>query len=213
MSRPVAVRRCGSHSWRWPIRATRYIVFEPTYANYFGFAATAGIQPVALRSSPNDGYHLPPRAEIQGAITPRTRAICIANPNNPTGTVYDRSELEVLVELAIEHELFIISDETYRELIFDGLVHHSMLTFEQPEVAQRVIIADSVSKRFSATGIRIGCILSRNGAVMDAVGRFAQARLASPTVEQLAVVPMLRNPGGVHDLASGRVREPAQRCF
>ena len=170
------------------------IVFEPTYANYFGFAATTGIQPVAVKTMPQDGYHLPPAQEIEAAITARTKAICVANPNNPTGTVYDLVELEMLVELATRHDLFIISDETYRELVFDGLKHHGMLAFNSSEAMERIIIADSVSKRFSATGVRVGCIASKNREVMDAVGRFAQARLSTPTVEQLAVIPMLADP-------------------
>lgn len=170
------------------------LVFEPTYANYFGFAVTAGIRMRAVALSAQDGFHLPDLSEIESNIGPRTRAICIANPNNPTGTVYGRDELERLVEVARRHDLFLISDETYRELVFDGLSHTSMLEFAGDGESDRVIVVDSVSKRFSATGARIGCLLTRNAEVMDAVGRFAQARLSTPTVEQLAVIPMLCNP-------------------
>jgi aspartate aminotransferase len=170
------------------------LLFEPTYANYFGFGATTGVNPVAIETTLDSGFHLPDRAAIEAAITPRTRAICIANPNNPTGTVYDVAELEMLIQVAVEHDLFLISDETYRELVFDGHTHVGLLGYTEPEIAERIIIVDSVSKRFSATGVRVGCLISRNPEVMDAVGRFAQARLSSPTVEQLAVVPMLLNP-------------------
>lgn len=170
------------------------LVFEPTYANYFGFGVIAAIQMKAMDVSAVDGFHLPPRSEIEQAITARTRAICIANPNNPTGTVYDRDELEMLLQIAVKYDLFLICDETYRELVFDGLEHVGMLEFTDQEAADRVIIVDSVSKRFSATGTRVGCLVSRNSEVIDAVGRFAQARLSSPTVEQLAVIPMLRSP-------------------
>lgn len=170
------------------------LVFDPTYANYFGFAASSGIEPVAVVSSPEDGFHLPPANEIESHISPRTRAICIANPNNPTGTVYTRGELEMLIDIASKHDLFLISDETYRELIFDGLTHTGLLEYREERVIERVLISDSVSKRFSATGTRVGCLVSRNPDVMDAVGRFAQARLSVPTVEQLAVIPMLVDP-------------------
>jgi len=170
------------------------LLFEPTYANYFGFGASTGVQPVAVKTCSENGFHLPDRDTIEAAIGPRTRAILIAHPNNPTGTVYDEAELRVLIDLAVEHDLFLISDETYRELVFDGLTHTGMLGFTEPEIADRVIVVDSVSKRFSATGMRVGCLVSRNPEVMDAVGRFAQARLSSPTIEQLAVVPMLTNP-------------------
>jgi aspartate aminotransferase len=170
------------------------IVFEPTYANYFGFAASTGVQPVAVPSHPEDGFHLPSVTAIEASISPRTRAICLCNPNNPTGTVYSRGEVEALINLAVKHDLFLISDETYRELVFDGATCTGVLSFDAPEIARRTIVVDSVSKRFSATGARVGCLVSRNPDVMDAVGRFAQARLSTPTVEQLAVVPMLNNP-------------------
>jgi aspartate aminotransferase len=175
------------------------LMFEPTYANYFGFAATSGINPVAVMTSPDNAFHLPSASEIERHITPRTKAICIANPNNPTGTVYDRAELGMLVDLARTYDLFLISDETYRELVFDGLRHLGMLDFTDSNVADRVIVVDSVSKRFSATGARVGCLVSRNPDVIDAVGRFAQARLSVSTVEQLAVVPMLLDPVGYTD--------------
>ncbi|HZT95479.1 MAG TPA: pyridoxal phosphate-dependent aminotransferase [Chloroflexota bacterium] len=171
------------------------VVFEPTYANYFGFASSAGIRPVGVPLDPAGGFHLPDLATVEEHIGPATRAICIANPNNPTGTVYSAAELGMLLELAERHNLFIITDETYRELVFDGARFESI--FHMAREAGRedhIIIADSISKRFSATGARIGCLATTNEEVMDAVGRFAQARLSAPTLDQLAAVPVLSNP-------------------
>ncbi len=168
------------------------IVFEPTYANYFGFAvmSSVGIAPIALRSE--DGYHLPAPEEIESRITPRTRAILFCTPGNPTGTVYTPSELEMLSDIAERHSLFLISDETYREIVFEGPRDTSMLKLAR--TAGRTIVVDSVSKRFGATGARIGCLASRHPGVMEGVLRFAQARLSAPTVEQRAVIPLLHDP-------------------
>jgi len=168
------------------------LVFEPTYANYFGFAVmtSIGMVPVTLRGE--DGYHLPPAAEIERRITPRTRAILFTTPGNPTGTVFSYDELEMLADIAARHGIFLISDETYREIVFEG--PRDMSTLKIDVVAEQTIVVDSVSKRFSATGARIGCIASRHPDVMEGVLRFAQARLSAPTVEQRAVVPMLCNP-------------------
>lgn len=173
------------------------IVFEPTYANYFGFARMTDVTTVAVTSRPEDGYHLPPAAEIEAHITPRSRAFIITNPGNPTGTVYSYAELEVLADLAARHGLFIISDETYREIVFDG--PRDMSTLKVAPAAERTIVVDSLSKRFSATGARIGCLVSRHPEAMSGVLRFAQARLAAPTVEQRAVIPLLHHPGAYVD--------------
>jgi aspartate aminotransferase len=166
------------------------IVFEPAYPNYFGFArmTSVGMVPVTLR--PEDGYHLPPREAIEERITPRTRALLFTSPGNPTGTVFSYEELTVLSRIAARHGLFLLSDETYREIVFDGDRTMSMLTV--PETAGQTIVVDSVSKRFSATGTRIGCVASRHAEIMSGVLRFAQARLSAPTVEQLALAPLLR---------------------
>ncbi|MBV9279501.1 MAG: pyridoxal phosphate-dependent aminotransferase [Chloroflexi bacterium] len=168
------------------------LVFEPTYANYFGFArmASVGIRAVATR--PEDGYHLPAAREIEAQITPHTRALLFTTVGNPTGTVYTHDELEMLGDIAIRHGLFLISDETYREIVFEGPGDTSMLKLEA--TAERTIVVDSLSKRFSVTGARIGCLASRHAGAMDGILRFAQARLAAPTVEQRAVIPLLRRP-------------------
>jgi aspartate aminotransferase len=167
------------------------IVFEPTYANYFGFARMTFVKLVPVTTRPEDGYHLPPVDEIEARITPRTKALLFANPGNPTGTVYSYDELRVLSDIAARHDLFLISDETYREIVFDGPRDMSMM--KVTETAGQTVLVDSVSKRFSATGARIGCIASHHEGVMDGVLRFAQARLAAPTVEQRAVVSVLRH--------------------
>ncbi len=171
------------------------LMFEPTYANYFGFAASTGVRPVAISLDPANGFHLPPAAVIEESITSETRALCIANPNNPTGTVYEQQELESLLDVARRHNLYIISDETYRELVFDDAHFESIFHLARESSMQdQIIVVDSISKRFSATGMRVGCLATTNREIMDAVGRFAQARLSSPTVEQLAAVCMLVDP-------------------
>lgn len=173
------------------------IVFEPTYANYFGFASMVFVRLVPVPTRPEDGYHLPPAADIEARITSRTRAIIVTNPGNPTGTVYSYHELGLISDIAAQHGLFVIADETYREIVFEGPRDMSMM--KVPQTAEQTIIVDSLSKRFSATGARIGCLASRHAGVMSGALRFAQARLAVATVEQRAVVPLLRQPRAYTD--------------
>lgn len=168
------------------------IAFEPTYANYFGFATMTSVDVTPIALHPDAGYHLPPAEVIEGAITSRTRALLFCTPGNPTGTAFTPAEMEMLSDIAERHSLFLISDETYREIVFEGPRDASMLKLAK--TAGQTIVVDSVSKRFSATGARIGCLASRHRGVMDGVLRFAQARLAAPTVEQRAVIPLLRDP-------------------
>lgn len=167
------------------------LIFDPTYASYLGFAAAGNITLVPVPKPP-PSYHLPPEEEIERFITPRTRAIVIINPDNPAGTVYTREEIELVLTIARRHGLFVIGDETYRELVFDGREHVSVLEYE--DMAQSVILVDSISKRFSATGLRVGALVSKNHDVTAAALRMAMARLSGPTVDQLASVPLLRNP-------------------
>lgn len=177
------------------------LVFEPTYANYFGFArmTSVGIVPVTLR--PETGYHLPADEEIESRISSRTRALLVTTPGNPTGAVFTYDELERLARIAEHHDLFLISDETYREIVFDG--PRDMSAFKLSTGRDLTVVVDSVSKRFSATGARIGCVASRHGGLMDGILRFAQARLSSPTVEQRAIVPLLLNPRVYTDQLAG----------
>lgn len=160
------------------------VVFEPFYTNYNGFAALLGVEPVAVSTRAEDGYHLPARAEIESKIGPRTRAILICSPNNPTGTVYQEVEIEMLISICRDRGLFLIADEVYREFVYDGRSLRSVMTF--PGLEQHTVLVDSVSKRYSLCGARVGNIVCRNRALMDAVLRFGQARLCPPTVEQWA---------------------------
>ena len=167
------------------------IVFEPFYTNYNGYASVAGIKLVPLRTLAKTGFHLPSKKEIEKKINKKTRGILICNPNNPTGTVYKKEELKMLAEIAKKRDLFILSDEVYREFVYNGEKHYSMMDF--PEIQDRVILLDSISKRFSACGARIGCLASKNKKVIEGATKFAQARLSSPMVEQSAVIPLLKN--------------------
>ena len=160
------------------------IVPEPFYTNYNGFATMAGIKIKALTTYAETGFQLPEDDKIEALIGPRTRAIMICNPGNPTGTVYSKEDIARLCALAKRHNLFVISDEVYREFTYDGLKHTSVLHI--PGMEELAIVVDSVSKRYSACGARIGCIASRNEALMAATLKFAQARLCPPTVDQLA---------------------------
>lgn len=168
------------------------VVFEPFYTNYNGFASLVGCKVIPIKTKVDDGYRLPPKEEIEKKITDKTRAIIVCNPNNPTGTVYTKEELQKLADLAKKHNLFILSDETYREFVLDKNERAtSMMDF--PEIADRVIIQDSISKRFSSCGIRIGCLASKNKDVIACALKFGQARLSVATIEQLAAIPALQN--------------------
>lgn len=164
------------------------IVFEPFYTNYNGFASIANVRlhPIALSIS--NGFHLPGIEEIERHITPKTRAILICNPNNPTGTIYSREEVQRLVTLSKRHNLFLMSDEVYREFVYEGEAV-SVMSF--PEIWDRAILLDSCSKRFNVCGARIGAIASHNADVIQAALKFGMARLSVASVEQLAVVPLL----------------------
>ena len=166
------------------------IVPEPFYTNYNGFASLADVRLVPLTLDVNDGFRLPPVEAFEAKITPKTRAILINSPSNPTGTVYTREEIERVVDLARRHDLFLISDECYKEFVYDGETHTSVLEFE--EVRDRVIVVDSISKRFSCCGARIGALITRNSDLYEAALRFAQARLCPPTVEQMGALAAFR---------------------
>jgi aspartate aminotransferase len=158
------------------------IVFEPFYPNYNGFSKMAAVNLVPIATDPENGYCLPSRGEIESKITPKTRAILVCTPNNPTGTILTRDEMSVVKDLALKHDLFVISDEVYREFVFEG-EHTSILSF--PDIAQQAIVTDSISKRYSACGARLGCIVSKNAQVMETTLKFGQARLCPPTLGQV----------------------------
>ena len=166
------------------------IIPEPFYTNYNGYASLASLRIVPLTLDVADGYRLPPRPAIEAKITPRTKAILLCSPHNPTGTVYSEEELARVVGIAKDHDLFLIGDEVYKEFIYDGRTHKSILEF--PDVDDRAIVIDSVSKRFSCCGARVGAAISRNCDVNQAILRFAQARLCPPTVEQRAALAAYR---------------------
>jgi len=158
------------------------LIPEPLYANYIGFASLLGLSVTPITTTPENGYHLPALPEIEKLITPRTKAMIFANPGNPTGAVYTRDEVASIVELGARHGLFLIADEVYREFTYDGVKATSILSF--PEVADRAIVTDSISKRYSACGARIGCLVSKNTDLVAAAMKFAQARLSPPSLGQ-----------------------------
>ena len=168
------------------------IVPEPFYANYNGFSIAAGVKVHPIRSSIETGFALPPISEFEKAITPHTKAIIICNPNNPTGYLYSKEELEQLRDLVHKHNLFLFSDEVYREFVYDGRTHHSAMNLKGIE--DHVIMLDSASKRYSMCGIRVGCIVSRNKKVLETTLKFGQARLSSPTLGQIAAEAAIDTP-------------------
>jgi len=162
------------------------IIPEPFYTNYNGYAEMANLKVVPVRTQAEDGFHLPPDEALDAAVTPRTRAMLVCSPNNPTGTVLTWQELERLAAFVKRHDLFLIADEVYKEFTYEGDRHRSIL--ELPGIEQRVIVVDSISKRFSACGARVGAVISRNREVMAAILKFGQARLCPPTLEQIGAV-------------------------
>ncbi len=164
------------------------IIPEPYYANYNSFFNTLGINVSAVRTYAETGFHLPSIEEIEKKITPKTKAIMLSNPSNPTGTVYSLKEMEMLAEVAKKYDLYIISDEVYREFVYGENRAISFGTFK--EIEDRVIIVDSISKRYSACGARIGCIISKNRVLMQSIYRLCQARLCVPTLEMIGAAAL-----------------------
>lgn len=169
------------------------IVFEPFYTNYNGFAKMADVNLVPITTYAETGFHLPEQEMIEEKITPKTKAILIASPGNPTGAVYTREELERLASICKKHNLFLLSDEVYREFVYDG---KHVSAFDLADMEDKAIILDSISKRFSACGARIGCLVSRNRQVMSTALRLGQARLCSPSIEQHGAAQALKIPPG-----------------
>jgi aspartate aminotransferase len=168
------------------------VIPEPFYANYNGFGKQAGVKVKAVRSYIENGFALPPIEEFEKVITPRTKAILICNPNNPTGYLYTKEELESLKKLVLKYDLWLFSDEVYREFCYDGKEYFSVMHMKGIE--QNVIMLDSVSKRYSACGARIGALISRNKEVMATALKFAQARLSPPTFGQVAAEAAIDTP-------------------
>ena len=185
----IIVTTAGSEAITFAMMVTcnpgdEILVPEPFYTNYNGFASVTGVKLNPITTYAETGFALPERGEIEKLITPKTKAIMICNPGNPTGKVYPRQAVEMIASIAKERGLYIISDEVYREFVYDGLKATSIMEIDGIE--ENAILVDSISKRYSACGARIGCIISRNKSLMAAVLKLAQARLCPPTIDQKA---------------------------
>lgn len=164
------------------------LVLEPFYANYAGFASFLGVKLVPVPTRPEDGYHVPDKTLFEERISGKTRAILFSNPSNPTGAVYSEDELKTIMDIALKYDLYVIADEVYREFVYDGLKHVSMMKMDAGE---RTIMVDSVSKKFSACGARIGVFVTKNKELYRSAMKFAQARLSPAMMEQYGVIGLL----------------------
>ena len=212
----IIVTTAGSEAIIFAMMATmdpgdEIIIPEPFYTNYNGFAREAGVTIVPVTSRAEDGFKLPPMDEIRSKISTRTRAIMICNPNNPTGYVYTREEMQQLRDLVLEADLFFLTDEVYREFVYDGARHISVMHLEGIE--DRAILLDSISKRYSACGARIGCLVSKNREILETVLRFGQARLCPPTLEQIAALAALDTPQSYFDQVLTEYRNRREVVF
>ncbi|WP_369047653.1 pyridoxal phosphate-dependent aminotransferase [Tenacibaculum sp. UWU-22] len=173
------------------------IIPEPFYANYNGFSIASGVKVVPVISKIEDNFALPPIEDFEKLISPKTKAILICNPGNPTGYLYSKEEIKKLKDLVLKHDLFLIADEVYREFVYDGLEHNSIM--KENDIDQHAIMIDSVSKRYSMCGARIGCVVSKNKQVIQTVLKFAQARLSPPTYALIASEAALETPQSYFD--------------
>jgi aspartate aminotransferase len=173
------------------------IIPEPFYANYNGFAVTAGVTIRPITSSIESDFGLPPIEEFEKLITPKTKGIAICNPNNPTGYLYSEEEIRMLAKIVAKYDLYLFADEVYREFCYDGNEHFSVLQLEGLE--NNVVMMDSVSKRYSMCGVRVGCIISKNKELMATAMKFAQARLCPPYLGQVAAEAALDTPKSYFD--------------
>lgn len=173
------------------------IIPEPFYANYNGFSKASGVNVVPVISKIEDNFALPPIEEFEKLITPKTKAILICNPGNPTGYLYSKEEIKQLAAIVKKHDLFLIADEVYREFVYDGIEHYSIL--QEPGLEEHAIVIDSVSKRYSMCGARIGYLVSKNKDLIKTSLKFAQARLSPPTLAQIASEAALDTPQSYFD--------------
>ena len=173
------------------------IIPEPFYANYNGFALTCGVKVKPIISTIDNGFALPSIEEFEKIITPKTKAIMMCNPNNPTGYLYSKEEILKLAEIVKKHDLFLFADEVYREFCYDGIKHFSVM--EVPEIEQNVVLLDSVSKRYSACGVRVGTLITHNKEVYATAMKFAQARLSPPTYGQVLTEAAVDTPQAYFD--------------
>lgn len=168
------------------------LVPEPFYANYNAFSRCINVKVVPITTKAEEGFHLPPESEIEKKISPKTRAIVLSNPGNPTGVIYTRDEMDMLSRIVRKHDMSIIADEVYREFVYDGLKYTSFGNL--PEIADRVVIVDSVSKRYSACGARIGSLACKNKEFSKQVMKLCQGRLCVPTLEQYGATALYDTP-------------------
>lgn len=173
------------------------IISEPFYANYIAFSTSSGVNVVPAVCSIEDNFALPSIETFEKLITSKTKAILICNPGNPTGYLYSKEEIEKLAALAIKHDLFLVADEVYREFVYDGNTHYSIMQVDGLE--EHAVVIDSVSKRYSMCGARVGCLVSKNKTVLKTVLKFAQARLSPPTYAQIASEAALDTPQSYFD--------------
>lgn len=188
----------GSEAISWALFAVadpgdEIIVFEPFYANYNTYAAVNGVRLVPIPTNLAEGFHLPSRTVIEAQITNKTKAILYCNPNNPTGTVYTKDEIEMLVDIARTNNLFLLSDEVYREFTYDGKRQVSLLSYMK-DLPEQAIVLDSLSKRYSVCGARIGAMVSLNKDVMAGVLRIGQGRLSAGLIDQLMAAKLTDVP-------------------
>lgn len=193
----IVVTNGGSEALSFAIQACvnpgeEVIIPEPFYANYNSFAQAAGAVIIPILSNIDAGFTLPPIADFESSITPNTRAIVLCNPSNPTGYLYTREELEAVKELCLKHDLFLLIDEAYREFCYDDRTFVSPMQLEGLE--QHTVVIDTVSKRYSACGARLGCLITKNKALWNTVLKFAQARLSAPAVAQIAAEAAIDTP-------------------
>lgn len=188
----------------------KIIVFEPFYTNYNGFASMAGVELVPVETRAENGFHLPDRETIETAIDDKVRGILICNPNNPTGALFERSEIEMIADIAGEHGLFVLSDEVYREFVYEG--DHTSI-FDIPGVDEYAIMLDSISKRYSACGARIGNLVTKNKKLRAAAVKFGQARLCPPTLEQTGAEAALKLGPEYFDSVIGEYRRRRDVVF
>jgi aspartate aminotransferase len=184
------------------------LIPEPFYPNYSGHALMNGVKVVPITTRIEDGFHLPPMEEIEKLITSKTAAILFSTPGNPTGVAYSRQEMEAVGELARKHELFVISDEPYRELMYEG---QATSILEIPGLEDHAVLVDSISKRLSACGARIGCIASRNQEFMTSIDKLCMIRLSAPTFEQLGLVAFLKDPNYRNEIEQMRQKFHSRR--
>ncbi|WP_295231147.1 pyridoxal phosphate-dependent aminotransferase [Sediminibacterium sp.] len=180
------------------------IIPEPFYANYNGFAVAAGVHVVPVTSAIANGFALPPIADLEAKITAKTKAIVICNPNNPTGYLYSKAEMEQLKELILKYNLYLFSDEAYREFCYEG---EQVSAMHLTGVDEHVIIMDTISKRYSACGGRIGALVTKNQSVLDAVMKFAQARLSPPSFAQIAGEAAIDLPADYFDTTKAEYKK------